>query len=86
MTMFVEENVLLSRARAQAILDDWNKKALRRWSRSRRFGLRFHNPSLWAKRVVQTKQWFSVFNGPNHSGVGAQNFRCLELQTDPEPW
>jgi len=46
------------------------------WSRSLKFGFRFHSPTSWGKRVVQIIQWFSVFNGPNHSGprAGAKIF------------
>jgi len=43
-------------ATAQAILDGW--------SRSLKFGFRFHRRSLWGKRVLQIIQWFLVFGGP----------------------
>jgi len=43
------------------------------------------------KRVIQIIRCFLVFNGPNHSGVGAgaKKFRCLELEIGvpvPQPW
>ena len=33
-------------------------KNFRLWSRSLKFGFRFHSPSLWGRRVVQIIQWF----------------------------
>jgi len=36
-------------------------------NQSLKFGFRFYSPSLWGKRVVQKIQWFSVYNGMNHS-------------------
>jgi len=44
------------------------------WSRSLKFGFRFHRHILWSKRVVPLLQWFLVFNGPNRSGAGAKKF------------
>ena len=37
----------------------------------------FLSPSLWGKRVVEKKQWFLIFNGPNHSGAGFKTFYML---------
>jgi len=61
------------------------------WSRSLKFGFPFNGHGLWSEPIVQIIQWFLVFNGPNRSGAGAKNFRCLELEPKiwvpaPQPW
>ena len=66
-------------------------KSFRWWNRSLKFRFRFHSPSLWGKLVVQIIQWFSTFNGPNHFGAGAKNFRCQKPELEiwvpaPERW
>jgi len=55
-------------------------------SRSLKFEFPFNRHTLWSKPIVQIIQCFLVFNRPNHSGVGAKNFRCLVLVSDPEIW
>ena len=72
-------------------------KTCRWWSWNLKFGFWFHIPSLWGKRIVQTIQWFSVSNGPNHLSrsqklldvwavAGVTNIRCLEPEPAPEIW
>lgn len=45
---------------------------------SRKFEIPSTRHSSCNKPMVQTMQWFSVFNGPNRSGAGAKNA--------PQPW
>ena len=48
----------------------------RRWSRSLKFGFRFHRDSLWGKEIyTNIIQCFFPFFGPNCSGAGTKKFR-----------
>jgi len=45
-------------------------RTLRWWSRSLKFGFRFHRHTLRGSELTM----ILVFNGPNRSGTGAKNF------------
>ena len=54
------------------------------WSRSLKFGFRFHKYCLWSKWEI--RQCFFWLFGPSCSAAGAKKFRCLELKPEPEIW
>ena len=52
-------------------------------SRSLKFEFPFNRHILYSE-IVRMMQGFLVFNGPNGSGAGANNFGCLELEPEHE--
>jgi len=83
----------MERLKPWAVEPEWEPKNFEWWSRSLKFEFPFNRHSLWNKPMVQIIQWFLVSNGPNRFGIGAKNFRCLELEPEPkilvpapQPW